>query len=216
MAELDPRPGTDASHHRATTAAEREDHEIIERQGSQLIKLSKAIRLADFMAILMVIATIFSAYAAWRTAEVTRLVYATADRPFLGVHSAVFEAKDSPRPTIAIDFRNFGQIPAIDGIVTVYTLVDGKVIKPIDGMMSSQGTGLMPPAVPHYFYAYLTPELYRTIVSGQSSLQIHVDFLYKGPVRTLDFCYRERLVFDFRSATFRTTGGSDRCGSEVF
>src|SRR5215471_11422147 len=59
-------------------------------------RVSHAIRLTDLLAVLMVIATGFSAFATWRTAQVTSLVFAIADRPFMGVAKLDFEATDSP------------------------------------------------------------------------------------------------------------------------
>lgn len=216
MAELDPQPAPRETHDPAMTRAEREDREIIQSERSQLVKLSQVVRLADFMAILMVIATIFSAYAAWRTADVTRQVYSTLDRPFLGVQSVQFEAKETSRPTIAVEFRNFGQIPAVDGIVTVRVLVNGKIVAPPEGTMSSQGVGIMSPTVPHFFYGFLASAVYDDVISGKSNLQILTSILYKGTGVTGAYCYHEHFVYDFRSATFRATEGSDRCGGEVF
>jgi len=47
-------------------------------------RVSRGIGFADFIALLVVMATGVSAFATWRTARVTSLVFATADRPFMG------------------------------------------------------------------------------------------------------------------------------------
>lgn len=196
--------------------AERRDKEIVQHERFQIAKLSEALKLADFMAILMVLATIFSAYSTWRTAQVTSLVFAVAYRPVLGVEKVAFDAADSSRPTISVDFRNFSQIAALDAIVEVHAVVNGKVVKPPDGEMSSIDAGIMSPTAPHIFYAYLTPDLYQEVVAGKSNLQVHVRMVYKGPAHVTQYCYFERLVYDFHARVFNSAGGNDRCGTEVF
>jgi len=99
------------------SSAERRDREIIKSERTILVRLGQAVKLADFMAILMVLATFFSAYATWRTALVTSTIFAVADRPFLGVQQVTFERTDAQHPTIAVNFRNFGSIQAMDAIV---------------------------------------------------------------------------------------------------
>src|SRR5208282_5398155 len=73
------------------SSAERRDRDILRTERSQLAKLAQVIRLADFMAILMVLATFFSAYATWRTAMLTSTIFAVSDRPFLVVPHAQTE-----------------------------------------------------------------------------------------------------------------------------
>ncbi|HVA81477.1 MAG TPA: hypothetical protein VNF29_11180 [Candidatus Binataceae bacterium] len=191
---------------------------ILERQErSQLLRVGRALRLADFMAILMVLATGFSAYATWRTAQVTRMVFAVSDRPFMGVASVKFEETQSASPRIAVNFSNFGKIPALDALVSVHSIVDGKVVKSADGEMTTLDAGILSPSVPHYFYNYFTPEVYQAVVSGKSKLQVHIHILYKGPAQARQFCYFERVFYDLHSATFRAGGGSDHCaGKEVY
>jgi hypothetical protein len=216
MADDDSHPHQTEPLHVGQSPAERRDKEIVKRERFQLAKLAQAIKLADFMAILMVLATIFSAFATWRTAEVTSLVFAVAYRPVLGVEKVAFDAVDSSRPTIRIDFRNFSQIAALDAIVDVHAVVEGKVVKPPDGEMSAMNAGILSPTVPHFFYAYLTPDLYQAVAAGKSNLQVHVKMLYKGPAHVTQYCYFERLVYDFRARVFNSAGGSDRCGTDVF
>ena len=117
-----------------------------------LARLGRAIKVADLMAILMVLATFFSAYATWRTALVTTAVFAVADRPFLGVERVNFQTSDPAHPLIMVNFKNFGNIPALDTIVSVHAVVDGKVVKPVADAMSELNAGIVLPNVPHYFY----------------------------------------------------------------
>ena len=191
-------------------------NQLIRSERSQLAKLATVVRLADFMAILMVLATFFSAYATWRTAQVTSLVYRIVDRPYLGVERVSFEAIDSARPTVAVNLRNFGSIQALDTIATVIPVVDGRAFVQPGIAMTSIDMGILSPTVPHFLYAYLTPEGYRAVVAGKSNLQVRVRILYKGPARERNFCYLERFAYDPPSASFRASGGSDACRSDVF
>jgi hypothetical protein len=190
------------------SSAERREKEIVKREGFQLAKLSQALKLADFMAILMVFATICSAYATWRTAEVTSLIFAVAYRPILG------DAVDSAMPAIKIDYRNFSQIAARDAHLEVNAVVDGKAVMPPEGTTMAVEAGILSPSVPHFFYAYLRPELYQAVAAGKSNLQIRVKMSYRGPAHGTEYCYLERMVYDFRARVFNSAGGSDRCGSD--
>ena len=108
----------------------------------------------------MVLATFFSAYATWRTALVTSTIFAVADRPFLGVQQISFQETDTQHPTIVVNFRNFGSIPALDAIVGAHAVIDGKVIKAPADIMSEMNAGILSPNVPHSFYVFIPPEKY--------------------------------------------------------
>ncbi len=215
MGEHETGSGTESAK-RAELERELERERKLERsERSQLIRVGRAIRLADFMAILMVFATGFSAYATWRTAQVTRMVFAVSDRPFMGVESVNFEETASPNPRVSVAFKNFGRIPAIDAFVSVHSLIDGKLVKSSGGDMTTMAPGVLSPGVEHYFYDYLSPDLYESVMSGKSKMQVHVRIVYKGPAQNEEFCYFGRLFFDQHSATFRAGGGSDRCSGTV-
>ena len=118
---------------------ERRDREIIRTERSLLARIAQAVKLADFMAVLMVLATFFSAYATWRTALVTSTIFAVSDRPFLGVQQLAFQGTDTRNPAIVVSFKNFGSIPALDAIVGARALVDGKMVKtPADRMSETE------------------------------------------------------------------------------
>jgi hypothetical protein len=170
------------------SSADRRDHEITRTERSQLAKLAEVLKIADFMAILMVLATFFSAYATWRTAMVTSSIFAVVDRPFLGVEHVVFQGSDLQRPTIAVSFKNFGSIPALDTIVSAHAVVDGKVVRPEADTMSEMDAGIVLPNVPHFFYVLLPPEKYQAVATGKANLQVHVSVLYKGPAHVMQLC----------------------------
>jgi hypothetical protein len=60
--------------------------------------LRDLIRLQDFMAILMVMATAFTGYATWKYMQVSRDIYRAAQRPYLGVQGIRIDQSDPSRP----------------------------------------------------------------------------------------------------------------------
>ena len=177
---------------------------------SLIRRLTEVLRFADFLALLMVAATTFSAYAAWRTAQVTSHIFALEERPFVGIEGVTFEQGDTPNPRAVVEYRNFGKIPASSAIVTVVALVGGKRLADSPNEMSSVSAGVLSPGVPHFFYTYFPIDAYKSVLSGKVSLMLHVRAEYKGSGGEA-FCYTERVVFDYRSAGFRPAGGTDRC-----
>jgi len=177
---------------------------------SLMRRLTEVLRFADFMALLMVAATAFSAYAAWRTAQVTSHIFALEERPFIGIQGVTFEQGDMANPRAVVEYRNFGKIPASGAIIAVVALADGKRIADTPNEMSSISAGVLSPGVPHFFYTYFPADTYKSIVAGKTSLMLHVRAEYKGAGGE-PFCYNERVVFDYRSAGFRPAGGTDRC-----
>jgi hypothetical protein len=198
------------------TSADRRDRELIRTERSLLARLAQAVKLADFMAILMVLATFFSAYATWRTALVTSTIFAVADRPFLGVQQVAFEATDPQHPTIVVNIRNFGNIPALDAVVGAHAVVDGKLVQTSADTLSEMNAGILSPNVPHTFYLVIPLDQYQAVAAGKSKLQVHVQMLYKGPAHQQQLCYFERFAYDSRVNIFQASGGNDRCGADVF
>ena len=183
---------------------------------SMMRRLTEVLQFADFMALLMVAATAFSAYAAWRTAQVTSRIFALEERPFIGIESVTFEQGDTPNPRAVVQYRNFGKIPASGSIITVTALANGKRVADAPEAMSSVSAGMLSPGVPHFFYSYLPTATYKAVVAGKASLMLDVHAEYKGPSGST-FCYIERVIFDYRSASFRPAGGTDHCqGSDIF
>ena len=181
-------------------------------------RVSHQMGLTALLAVLMVIATDFSAFATWRTAQVTSLVFAIADRPFMGVAKIDFEATDSPDPHLTVVYKNFGRIPAADGLVSVDAWIDGKPAPdPLPGAMDVHESGGIPPDVDHFFYRYFTAASYKDVVSGKSRLRVEVRIDYTGLAPNTQYCDSKRFVYDYRTATFRHAGGSNKCrGTEIF
>ena len=95
----------------ARSSADQHDRELLRAERSILARLADAVKLADFMAILMVLATFFSAYATWRTAKLTSTIFAVADRPFIGVQQVAFVGTDAQHPMICGQLQKFRQHP---------------------------------------------------------------------------------------------------------
>ncbi len=186
----------------------------IETQAREILATQRRIlSVADFMALLMVAATAFTALATWRTYKVSELIFAISDRPFLGVQKVTFERADTTEPAIVVDFRNFGPIPADAAIISVSALLDGKAIPARDGEMSTLDQGVVSPEIPHFFYVFMLPDEYKKAVSGAAHLMVRVNIEYKGPALDRRFCYHKNLFYDPHTTTFRPSGGSSTCSN---
>ncbi len=190
----------------------------IEAQAREILRTERRIlTVADFMALMMVAATAFTALATWRTYKVSELIFAISDRPFLGVDKVTFERTDSPEPVIVVDFRNFGPIPADGAIIAAEALLDGKPIPPHDGEGTASDQGTVSPGVPHFFYLFLNSDEYKRIISGGVHLMVRVSIEYKGPALDRRFCYVKKLFYDSHTSTFRPAGGNANCtNTDVF
>jgi hypothetical protein len=181
-------------------------------------RVSRAMGFTDLIAVLMVIATGFSAFATWRTAQVTSQVFAIAARPFPGgyrnwsskrlIH-ATHTGRWCTRTRTNPAGRWFGSVDA---------WIDGKLVPdPFPGAMDMYETGGIPPDEDHFFYRYFTVDSYKDAASGKSRLLVEVRIDYKGLAPHTQYCNFKRFVFDYRTATFRHAGGSNKCtGSQVF
>lgn len=190
----------------------------IEAQAREILRTERRIlSVADFMALMMVAATLFTAFATWRTYRVSELIFAVADRPFIGVQSVAFERVDTPHPAIVVDLRNFGPIPADDAIVNVTALLEGKPIPPQDGEIPESNQGVVSPQVPHFFYVFMSSDDYTRVVGGAAHLMVRIHVEYKGPALERLYCYMKKVFFDHHTGTFRPAGGTSHCAdTDIF
>lgn len=196
---------------------EASERELLKAERGQLGRVITVMRLADFMAILMVAATLFSAYSVWRTSLVTARIFSVSDRPFIGVQSVRFEQTGSGTPAIVVDFRNFGRIPADGALTSVLALVNGKTVKQRGDKKTATQQGNVSPGVPHFSYAFIPANDYKNVIAGKSRLMVKVNIEYQGPSRAGHYCYFERMIYDFHVASFRHVGGSDKCpNTDIF
>jgi hypothetical protein len=176
---------------------------------SLLSRLNRAVRTADLMAVLMVLATAMSAFATWRSARISNLIFLVAERPYIGVERVSLEHLQRGGARIVIDYRNFGHIPAADTSVSAAIITDDE---PAAGQAGSDA-GVISPAVEHHLYSYLSEDFFRAVAGGRAKLAVRVKATYRGPSGDR-FCYLERFAYDQRSEWFSAAGGSDKCAEE--
>jgi hypothetical protein len=180
---------------------------------SLIRRFSEVLRFADFMAVLMVAATAFSAFATWRTAQVTNLLFSIAERPYIGIQRTTFDSIGADAARLTIDFRNFGQVSATDGVATIRLLVDGTPLE--RGTAATINVGMVSPTVPHLYSSYVPADIYRKILDGKARLVVQTSITYRGPDGR-QFCYHESNTYDHRANAFGPSGGSDKCSDATY
>ncbi len=187
---------------------------VVER--SLVRRFSSAIRFADFMALLMVAATGFSAYATWRTAQVTHELFTVAERPYIGMQRVSFDVIDRTSARLIIDLRNFGSVSARAAVARFRLLVDGKVLpEAANGDESTVNVGNFSPQVPHPFHLFVPLKVYDDARAGRAMIVLYVRLTFQSPDER-PFCYNEIMSYDYRADTFDPKGGDDLCDSEIF
>jgi hypothetical protein len=193
-------------------------------------RFASVLRFNDFMTALMVAATAFSAFATWRTAKVTNLLFNVAERPYIGVldvrlerpgmtwdsaeRSALTGQKDNDAHLI-VDCRNFGHVQASDGVARVQVLIDGRLLPHQEGSLSTNNIGIVSPNVPHLLYRFIPLDVFKAVLGGKSRMVVHVMVNYRGPAGQA-FCYNELMTYEPHSDRFIASGGSDRCDGEIY
>jgi hypothetical protein len=180
---------------------------------SLIRRFSEVLQFADFMAVLMVAATVFSAFATWRTAQVTNLLFSIAERPYIGIQRTTFDVIGSDAARLTIDFRNFGQVSATEGVATIRLLVDGTPLE--RGTAAAINVGMVSPTVPHLYSSYVPADIYQKILQGKARLVVQTSITYRGPDGR-QFCYHESNTYDHRANAFGPSGGSDKCGDAIY
>ncbi len=178
-------------------------------------RLSNVLRFNDFMTFMMVFATALSAFATWRTAHVTNLLFAVAERPYIGIEKVSLDGTFADFARVAIDCRNFGNVSATGGVARVTIKIDGKELPQETDGSATNNIGMVSPSVPQLIFRFVPIDLYRKVRSGQSRMVVHVLFTYRGPDRR-EFCYDQLMSYDQRSASFISSGGTDRCSSHNY
>jgi hypothetical protein len=75
---------------------------------------------------MMVFVTGLTAYATWKTAQVTNEILLTSQRPYIGTESVNFT--DETNPKIVPDLRNFGTLQAGDTMISIVFKANGKAL----------------------------------------------------------------------------------------
>jgi hypothetical protein len=198
------------------TTAPADDAAALAAERSLLRRVGSAIRFADFMAIFMVAATTFSAYATWRLTHLTGQILQVAERPYLGIHGVKFDIIDPASARLIVDCRNFGNVSASDGSVRLHVLVDGKPLPSHETLDdTSINVGMFTPTVPHPFHLFIPTPIYEQAHGGKVHFVLHVQITYQGPDHR-QYCYSEIMKYDHRADAFDPAGGNDRCDGEIY
>jgi hypothetical protein len=129
---------------------------------SLIRRMSEVLKFGDFTALLMVVATVLSAFATWRTASITNLLFTVSERPYVGIEGIAFDSIDSNSARLRIDLRNFGHVSATDGVARIWILVDGHRLQKEDGPAATVNFGMVSPSVPQLSYRFIPANVYGT------------------------------------------------------
>ena len=188
---------------------------VLRAERTAVRRLSNVLRFNDFMTFMMVIATIFSAFATWRTAQVTNLLFAIAERPYIGVDRVTVDSIDAAFARVMVDCRNFGNVSANDGVAQVSVTIDDRRLPESSPTIGIHNIGIVSPTVPHRIFRFVPKNLYEQVRAGRSRMIVQIVFNYRGPDQR-QFCYNEFMTYDVRTADFISTGGSDRCDGQIY
>ena len=165
-------------------------------------------QITDLIALMMVFVAALSAYATWKTAQVTNQILLTAQRPYIGVESV--NLIDSTSPKVLVDLRNFGSVQAEHAVIGVLLRVNGKAL-PLDSEpQRQQAPVVLSPAVPHRFYRHVSADTYRDAAQGKVDLVVEIQVRYRGP-RGDEHCYLASQRYDPIDDFFYPQGGSLSC-----
>lgn len=179
---------------------------------SVLRSMVSALEVTDLIALLMVFATALSAYATWKTQQVTKQILLISQRPYIGTESMNLLGDTNPR--VMIDLRNFGTVQAEDTVVSVVLKINGKVL-PRDSEPQQPGAPVVfSPGVPHRFFRHMTSEMYRDAVQGKINLVVEIQVRYRGPQGD-KHCYLAHDSYDNVDAVFYSRRGSLSCDDRV-
>jgi hypothetical protein len=169
-------------------------------------KLFDYLGFAELMAVLMVLATAFSAVATWRTASIANALYNASERPYVGVEKVSLERLRPDDCHVVVQYRNFGSVAAEDAVVTERLFVDGR---PVAHRLTIKA-GILSPNASHHMFLHVPAGQLDSILSGRSRLSVVVAASYHGPVR-FNLCYAERFTYVPETKTLQVDGGSPRC-----
>ncbi len=176
-----------------------------------LNRIANALEITDLIALMMAVATGLSAYATWKTAQLTNEILLTSQRPYVGIESVHFAAEANP--SVVADLRNFGTVQAEDAIIRIVLKINGRAL-PAEFEPQQQATSIvLSPAVPHPLYRHLSADAYHDVVQGKANLIVEVRVRYKGP-RGDEHCYVMRHSYDHMDRVFYPLGGSLGCEHE--
>jgi hypothetical protein len=173
-----------------------------------LRRIASALEITDLIALMMVFVAGLSAYATWKTAQVTNEILLTSQRPYIGIEAINFV--DETNPKVVADLRNFGNVQAEDAVISIVLKVDGKALSSESEPQQQEAPIVLSPAVPHPFYRHVAADTYRDVVRGKTSLVVETRVRYRGP-RGDEHCYLMRDSYDYIDRVFYPRAGSLSC-----
>jgi hypothetical protein len=170
--------------------------------------IASTLEIADVIALTMVLVAALSAYATWKTAQVTKQILLTSQRPYIGTESINLIGETNPK--VLVELRNFGSVQAEHAVISIVLIVDGKAL-PLDSEPQRQQAPIvLSPAVPHRFYRHLSADIYRDAAQSKADLVVEIQVHYRGP-RGDEHCYLSRDRFDPIDDFFYPEQGSLSC-----
>ena len=173
-------------------------------------RLGQILGVAEVMTALMVVATLCSAIATWRTSSIAEWIYLASERPYLGVESVHLDNSQPAAPRVIVDYRNFGHLSSDETVIDSRVLIDGA---PVAGGDERLQAGILSPNVPHVVYRKLPPDRYAAILDGKAALAVEFKATYRGFDRRR-LCYFERFEYAADAARFEIRGGTSRCDEQ--
>ena len=176
--------------------------------------LLRLLRFQDLMVLMMVAATIASAYATWRATRIADQIYRRSERPYMGVQDLRLNLDDTMRPCVEIHYRDFGTVPSSDTKLSVWATADGRPVSydpmDLDTHEVTLRLGVLAPGTPYLFAAYFPRELIPLIVNGRTRFVVSVEVAYKDAAGE-PYCYHMDFRYYAPTKTFDPAGGSDSC-----
>ncbi len=170
-------------------------------------RIADFLGVVDLIAVMMVIATVCTAIATWRTASIATSIYLASERPYMGVVSLKLSHDRPNEPRVIVEYKNFGSVAAEDVVMFRRVIVDGQMIK---GQTQRKAAGIVSPGAPHFMFIHLPRASTDAIIAGRSTLRVEIGAIYQG-VNRASLCYLERFAYEAEENVFEIDGGSPRC-----
>lgn len=170
--------------------------------------IASTLEIADVIALTMALVAALSAYATWKTAQVTKQILLTSQRPYIGTESVNLIGETNPK--VLVELRNFGSVQAEDAVIRIVLRVNGKALASDSEPQQEETPVVFSPAVPHRFYRHLAADTYRDALQGKANVVVEIRVRYKGP-RGDEHCYITRDSYDHVDGIFYPQGGSLSC-----
>lgn len=171
-----------------------------------------ALEITDLLALMMVFATALSAYATWKTQQVTNQILLISQRPYIGLEAINLVGNTNPK--VVEDLRNFGAVQAGQTRVSIVLRVNEDALSGDSEPQQQDAPLVFSPGVPHRFYRHITSDTYRDAVQGKVNLVIETQVRYKGPLGD-EHCYLTVYRYDHADGVFCPQRGSLSCDHQT-